>query len=228
MNYKIYRGTRSKSETLFRIIAWLLFAFTLVGMVVVVRLLKEAELSQPIELVMLGLVIVTLFAGFGTYAKASGIHNYVSLNVFAMDGTGKLYRVFYTAEDVGTDTRIPVTTVGKAASIANSVKTISNIQEKNDFLKSESLENYLEGVFAGTMEENWSVRIHLIEYPSIISSKHGEIEFFYTVGKHRQIQCANLYDSYEGYETIAAWLQTHAGNSADYTGKKVGECILND
>lgn len=226
---KILRAKKNKKEWIYRSIAVILFMVTIVGFIGVVQYsnaVDDFSKSQPVLLMGTVILTVTLFAGFGMYAKASYIHNYESLNVFAIDDTGMLYRVFFTKTDVGAGqyNYMPATTAGKAAFIVNSAKTISNIQEQADFLKSDVLSEYVKGILDGTMEMSQFVRIHPIENPKLMKQDKSRAEFFYTVGKHKQLQKAELYSSHEGYREIMEWLKSHE-TSCDYKGKKEGECL---
>lgn len=226
---EILRAKKNKKEWVYKSIAIILFAVTIIGFIGVVQYSNAHEsFSKAQPIVSTGTVIltITLFAGFGMYAKASYIHNYESLNVFALDDEGELYRVFFTKSDVGADkySYMPATTIEKAAFIANSAKAISNIQEQSDFLKSDVLSEYVKGIIDGTMEMSKFVRIHHIENPGSIKRGKGKTEFFYTIGKHRIIQNAEIYETHEGYAQVVQWLEAHA-SGADYKGKKAGECL---
>lgn len=61
---------------------------------------------------------------------------YESLNVFALDDTGALYRVFFMKSDVGADkfSYLPATTVGKAVSIALRIQRLQTAaRERQSF-----------------------------------------------------------------------------------------------
>lgn len=226
---KILRAKKNKKEWIYRSIAVVLFIVTIGGFIGVVQYSNAVDnfsKSQPVMLMGTAVLTILLFTGFGMYAKASYIHNYESLNVFALDDAGALYRVFFTRSDVGADkfSYLPATTVGKAVSIANSTKIISNIQEQADFLKSDVLSEYVKGILDGTMEVSKFVRIHRIENPKITKRSKGKTEFFYTIGEHRLIQKAEIYESHEGYAQMVSWLESHACRE-DYKGKKAGECL---
>jgi hypothetical protein len=223
----LYRTIEERKKiNVFKVIGTTGFILTAVGFFVFIGITQSKKIvTGPVMWIGCAALTILLFASFIFFGAAKSNENNEKLTAFAITDDGKLVHLFYNDTDIEKRETIPYGMVGKVVSIANNLNTIQLINEKSDFINSEVLLPYVEGVLNGSIPySEGKIRIAFMENPRIIRQEKVGTVIYYTVGKHQVINVANLFKSNEGYEKIMSMVES-ANTQMNYTGLKPGSYL---
>jgi len=224
----LYRTTvECKKTNVFKVMGTTGFILTAVGLFVFLGITQSQKIvAGPIMLIGCAVLTVMLFSSFIFFCMGNSNDNNEKLTAFVITDDGKLVHLFYNDSDIEQHKVIPYGLLFNVTSIANSVSAIKQINDKADFVNSDTLLPYVEGVLNGTISySGGKIRIAFVENPHIMQETKIGVCFYYTAGKHQIVNAATLYKSNEGYEKILSILH-NTKTAIDYKGIKPGTYLV--